>query len=66
MPVSDTAVGAILEIPTQALKGIKDAERAIWALHDASKKAADQIYEDFARRMPDGVQKFIEIGRAHV
>lgn len=59
MPVSDTAVGAILEIPTQALKGIKDAERAIWALHDASKKAADQIYGDFARRMPDGVQKFI-------
>ena len=60
MPVSDTAVGAILEIPTQALKGIKDAERAIWALHDASKKAADQIYEDFARRIPDGVQKFID------
>lgn len=60
MPVADTAVGAILEIPTQALKGIKDAERAIWALHDASKKAADQVYGDFARRMPDGVQKFID------
>lgn len=60
MAITDTAVGAILEIPTQALKGIKDAERAIWALHDASKKAADQVYGDFARRMPDGVQKFID------
>lgn len=59
MAITDTAVGAILEIPTQALKGIKDAERAIWALHDASKKAADQVYGDFGERIPRAFDKFI-------
>lgn len=60
MAITDTAVGAILEIPTQALKGIKDAERAIWALHDASKKAADQVYGDFGERIPRAFDKFIQ------
>lgn len=60
MPITDTAVGAILEIPTQAIKGIKDAERAIWALHDASKKAADQVYGDFGERIPRAFDKFIQ------
>lgn len=60
MSVSDTAVGAILEIPPQALRGIRDAERAIWSLHDASKKAADQVYGDFGERMPRAFDKFIQ------
>lgn len=60
MAENDTAIGAILEIPQGALKNIEKAERAIWALHDASKKAADQVYGDFSKRMPMGVDVFIK------
>ena len=60
MAITDTAVGAILEIPSNAMAQIKRANDALLTLHESSKKAADQIYGDFARRMPDGIQKFID------
>ena len=60
MPITDTAVGAILEIPSKAMAQIKRANDALLTLHESSRNAADQIYGDFARRMPDGVQKFID------
>lgn len=66
MPVADSAVGAILEIPPQALGMIKRANDALLTLHETSRKTADQIYGDFARRMPDGIQKFVEkLGEAN-
>lgn len=60
MAVEDSAVGAILEIPAEALRNIAKAERGIWALHDASKKAAAQVYGDFSKRMPMGIDVFIQ------
>lgn len=60
MAITDTAVGAILEIPSKAMAQIKRANDALLTLHESSRNAADQIYGDFARRMPDGVQKFID------
>ncbi len=60
MAENDTAIGAILEIPPQVLRNIEKAERGILALHDASKKAADQVYGDFSKRMPLGVDVFIK------
>lgn len=59
MSVSDTAVGAILEIPPQALKGIRDAEAALRSLHDASRNAAQQIYGDFGQRIPRALEQFV-------
>lgn len=60
MAVADTAVGAILEIPPKAMAQIKRANDALLTLHETSVKTANQISGDFGRRMPDGVQKFID------
>lgn len=57
--LKDNAVGVMLTIPRTALKSIEAAERALASLHDASRKAADQIYGDFSNRMPRGIDVFI-------
>lgn len=60
MPITDTAVGAILEIPSKAMAQIKRANDALLTLHESSKKAADQIAGDFGERIPRAFDKFIQ------
>lgn len=59
MSVSDASIAGILEIPPTALRAIKDAEAGLIRIHDASRKAAGQVYNDFSKRMPIGIDVFI-------
>lgn len=58
--MTDSAVGAILEIPPQALQDIDKAERAIKSLASASEKAAEQVSNHWGITAPSGLQKFID------
>lgn len=60
MPVSDTAVGAILEIPTQALDKIKQAQKAIENLSKASQDAANAVKNHWGEIATQGLDKFIQ------
>lgn len=57
---ADTAVGAILEIPPQALNAIKDAERAIKSLQATSETAARKIKGHFDNTAVSGLNTFIK------
>lgn len=60
MPVSDTAVGAILEIPATALNRIKDAEEAIKRLSKASQDAANAVKKHWGEIATQGIDMFIK------
>lgn len=60
MPVSDTAVGAILEIPTTALQKIESAQRAINALAQTSQRAANAVKTHWGEIATQGIDMFIK------
>ena len=60
MGVADSAVGAILEIPPQALTKIEAAQRAIAALGKTSYDAANAVRTHWSNIATQGLDKFIQ------
>ena len=60
MSVADSAVGAILEIPPQALDNIQKAENAIRKLAAVSADAAGNVNLHWGEVATNGLQKFID------
>lgn len=60
MSVADSAVGAILEIPPQALDNIQKAENAIKKLAAVSAEAAGNVNLHWGEVATNGLQKFID------
>lgn len=54
-----TAVGAILQIPKEALESIDNAEKAIKRLAETSENAAKSIKRDFGTTAVEGMDAFI-------
>lgn len=60
MSVSDTAVGAILEIPAELLRDIQKAERYIENLQITSKRAAEAVANHWGNIAVGGLDSFIQ------
>lgn len=60
MSVSDTAVGAILEIPAELLRDIQKAERYIENLQITSKRAAEAVAKHWGTVAVGGLDSFIQ------
>lgn len=60
MSVSDTAVGAILEIPAELLRDIQKAQRYIDNLQITSKRAADEVAKHWGTVATGGLDSFIQ------
>ncbi|MDE7345146.1 MAG: hypothetical protein K2N48_00200, partial [Muribaculaceae bacterium] len=60
MSIADSAVGAILEIPPQALAEIKNAENAIKKLALYSAEAAGKVNDHWGTVATHGLQQFID------
>lgn len=56
----DSAVGAVLEIPTEALQKISQAEQRIKRLGAVSEAIAEDVRKDWAITAVSGLQTFIE------
>lgn len=57
--IADSAIGAILEIPSTALEKIRKAQRAIEDLQITSKRASEAVSAHWGTTAVDGLTKFI-------